>query len=576
MQKKYTYTILLFAVAALILPFAQTALALEVNYPVLGGIDLSQLANQKLPQLIAYFFYFFIAISGFIGVIAIVIAGFEFLISAGNETLITEAKDRIRSAILGILLLMAVFILVKAINPELVNLRTTTLTNLVMLPNGTYQVRPVQGQLGLSPNNHNLLGIPYVMADNEDDDDICENVDDCITYGLMEYWVAPLENSDLSDDDISVKPSSFIHRKCDADSADNVDSYEYEGSVETFQLYPQKNYIESSGVRSVDLECGGVISLDGVQSYKRRIREPGIYLYSESGCEGDSSYQAITTTQDIPNDFLDLKSLKIINDIGNDNPDDDTYWGVVVNASSDSKGECSQPAINITKSNVCAEVSLKFVPRFINVFNWNSKYDDKKNYQNGLTIYGMPVEIETPPADTGDSGSDSGDEPANEQDYYYTGADKIQNHWYYVQEGYADHKAGYFTQAYYNISAQQIIDKINQNGKGYYTCFNDPGLLLKKTEDGSNPCDSSGGSNVCQVDNPPASASQKNCLVPNSPYCIQSVVSRDKYLYMLYAQNENGDNRTCSTFTDDTIDLQGISFMQNGKELYRLNIIPIK
>lgn len=609
MRKGYTYALLILPIIILSLAAGQFALAandFEVNYPNLPFGDIALNSGSTLPQFIAYVFYFFITISGIIGVIAIVVGGFEFLASAGNETLISDAKDRIRSAVFGIILLFCIFILVRTINPDLINLRSSLLSTVSVLPNGTYIVTPLPGGVSALPNSHNTFGIPYANAQDSGGDEDCEEDYDCEIYGDWEWWLAPIIDPDTDKDDIHQESNSYIIRECD------------DNSIETFQIYYQKGHVEDSRTRTVDLACnkrgGGIISMDGVKSFKRRVRTPGIYFYSESDCAddahqnlGDSSYEAITTTQDMPDDFLDMKSLKIINSTGNSNPEDDIYWGLVVNAAGDFRGECSQPAINITKSDICVSVDLKFIPQFINVFHWNPKYDNKKNYQNGLTIYGLPIEIEAPPAGTGDGatgatcyassdctdgltcgclgGAPCGtpDEPAGtceprsgDQDYYYIAPDKIQNHWYYVQEGYAEHKSGYFTQAYYNISAQEIINKINQSGKGYYACFNDPGLLLK---DGAEACDAGndpGGDNVCEVVDPPAPDSQKNCLIPNSPYCIQSLVSRDKYLYMLYAQNENGDNRTCSIFAGDTTDLQEIDFMENGKELYRLNIIPVK
>ena len=605
MQKKYIHLILLFAVVILLLPFAQTTLALEVKYPNLPFGNITPNNNlPSLPQYIAYFFYFFISVSGIIGVIAIVIAGFEFLISAGNEALITEAKDRIRSAVFGIILLMCTFILVKTINPELINLRANPQTGTFDLPSGVYETLPggaqPPGTWTVGQSNYNIIGIPYARAHDEDQEEEESDYFDDFDYmdkqtGTRYYRTNGLD-PDTLEDQIPDITGKLIYFKCNREE-------EKKGIIATFQVYHKDDFEEESSTVTLDLGCGEVIPAGpeaNILSYKWKIRDSGIYLYSKSGCEGDSSYDGITFSQDIPRDFLDLKSLKIINSADNENPEDDVYWGLAMNAASGGRGESSQPAINITKENICVEVSTTLKPQYMTVFEWDWDYDNNKKggYQNGITLYGMPVEIEAPPADTGDpgdpgnppndpggSGGEEGDaeEPANEQDYYYIGADKVQNHWYYVQEGYAEHKAGYFTQSYYNISRQQIRDKINQNGKGYYTCFNDPGVLLKKHEEGVDPCDAgsgSGGDNVCVVDDPGTEGTEATCLVPNSPYCIQSIILRPGagggYLIMVYNHNENDDNRTVLISTEDVLDLQSEELTQNGKAAYRLNIIPIK
>jgi len=106
--------------------FVQNASAIDLNntYPVFpGGIDINQEKDQGLNSLIAWFYYASIGLSGFIALIMIIYGGVQYLISAGNPTAISEAKDRIKSALLGLLIIFASFMIIQTINPDLTVLK---------------------------------------------------------------------------------------------------------------------------------------------------------------------------------------------------------------------------------------------------------------------------------------------------------------------------------------------------------------------------------------------------------------------------------------------------------------------
>jgi len=54
----------------------------------------------------------------------IMIAGFRWLTAAGNASLITQAKDQITSALIGLLIGIGSYALLNVINPQLVSLRS--------------------------------------------------------------------------------------------------------------------------------------------------------------------------------------------------------------------------------------------------------------------------------------------------------------------------------------------------------------------------------------------------------------------------------------------------------------------
>ena len=62
---------------------------------------------------------------GIVGVAAffsIVLGGLQYTVSAGNPSKIEDAKDRIRSAIYGVILLLMSWIILNTINPRIIQL----------------------------------------------------------------------------------------------------------------------------------------------------------------------------------------------------------------------------------------------------------------------------------------------------------------------------------------------------------------------------------------------------------------------------------------------------------------------
>ncbi len=108
--------------------FLVTCKALELNnyYPILGGegqgININEGGNQDLNQIIAWFYYLIVTISGFSAFFMLVLGGFTWLTSgvAGKKA---EAKEKINSALLGLLLILSSYLILRMINPDLIILR---------------------------------------------------------------------------------------------------------------------------------------------------------------------------------------------------------------------------------------------------------------------------------------------------------------------------------------------------------------------------------------------------------------------------------------------------------------------
>lgn len=93
-------------------------LALETTWPPSPfGTNLTD--ESTLTDLVKYIYEWGIFIGGIAVFISLLIGGFLYLTSAGNPGRMTEARDRIFSALIGLVLLFSIYLILNTINPEL-------------------------------------------------------------------------------------------------------------------------------------------------------------------------------------------------------------------------------------------------------------------------------------------------------------------------------------------------------------------------------------------------------------------------------------------------------------------------
>lgn len=93
---------------------------LLIDYPVIASTSISY--GTSLPDLIKYVYLFSLGIVGVVALLMMVIGAAQYVMSAGNASKASDAKDRIYSAILGIIILVASVLILRTINPDLVNI----------------------------------------------------------------------------------------------------------------------------------------------------------------------------------------------------------------------------------------------------------------------------------------------------------------------------------------------------------------------------------------------------------------------------------------------------------------------
>lgn len=100
-----------------------------------------------LPRYISAFYTYFLAVVGIIAVVMIMYGGFRWITAGGNPSRIGAAKEIIQSAIIGLILALTSRLILQTINPELVSLRISPISQIEqVLQLGAYCSETAEGR----------------------------------------------------------------------------------------------------------------------------------------------------------------------------------------------------------------------------------------------------------------------------------------------------------------------------------------------------------------------------------------------------------------------------------------------
>src|SRR3989344_1182581 len=159
-NKKIIFLILVFSFLIpyslfLIPTTAQAQVKLETGLP---GIPASGLpVGQELPSYIKYLFIFGLGLITILALTQMIIGCITYILAAGNAAKVEDAKDMIFQALLGVGLLLVSYLLLRTINPDLVNLRNPNLT--------PTQFRGGPNQQQLVGNEQEIEGAPCTSGE---------------------------------------------------------------------------------------------------------------------------------------------------------------------------------------------------------------------------------------------------------------------------------------------------------------------------------------------------------------------------------------------------------------------------
>jgi len=246
--------------------------------------------------------------------------------------LVNEGKDRIKGSILGLILTLSAVIILKTINPAIVDVNTSPLsmTDGVYYTNGPeFKSAPTS-----ETNTANIASGYETLTYN------------CSNGPVLLIWKYPKVN--------------------------------FQGSDENY-----------SGVKVVRKKCGESEPLSDAKSFKWSFEIPGIYYCMGSCtnnlCDGYMS-EPTTSSGTISAPFKNnLKSIRIINDIPND-----LHYGVVFHDKEDSAvvSNCSQIFYSVDKQREIECFNNPSVSASSTVFFWNDQ--EYKSSGQGINFYSEP------------------------------------------------------------------------------------------------------------------------------------------------------------------------------------------
>jgi hypothetical protein len=110
-----------------------------MDYPTIAGITIS--SSTTASEYIVYFFNLAIASGAFIAGAVLFMAGVDYVSSRGEPAKIQDAKNKIKNAFLGLIILLSSFMILNIINPQLTSIKIdqlgTTEETEIVIPEGT-------------------------------------------------------------------------------------------------------------------------------------------------------------------------------------------------------------------------------------------------------------------------------------------------------------------------------------------------------------------------------------------------------------------------------------------------------
>ena len=120
MFKKNRYLLFLIFIVAFLSLSGGFANALEVtSYPPIPGLvapSSNCTGNDCLSIYVSYWFGLLVYIAGFLALISFTVGAVGYIISSENPTSSGNAKDRMKGSVLGLILTLSAFLILKTIN----------------------------------------------------------------------------------------------------------------------------------------------------------------------------------------------------------------------------------------------------------------------------------------------------------------------------------------------------------------------------------------------------------------------------------------------------------------------------
>lgn len=276
---------------------------LEVPLPGLSS-------DPELGDYISAIFNLLMGIAGIIAVLALIIGGVRLMTSAGNPEARGDAKKRITAAIFGMILLFSSYLIMKTINPQIIEPHIGTLPDIP-------------------------LGLFLVEGD--------------------ERKPCPVFMTDTT----KIASGATILYDCD-DPEENLPVLAF--------FYPGKNLVGEPSVS--ELNCGDFQDVSGL-SFEVRTKLPGVYFYTDAGCSSSAARSLVinSSLEDFGGLDKEVRCVEIIN-----NPNNDIFYDVVLHEEKDYRGRCLNTVIHSEGQVRYIKPSINPIYSSATIVKWNPDY----------------------------------------------------------------------------------------------------------------------------------------------------------------------------------------------------------
>lgn len=311
-----------------------------------SGVVFAAQNQPTLPQMFTNGFKWAMSIAGMLALISFILGGIKYMTSAADVSAQGEGKDRMVGSSIGLVLLLASWLIMQSINPQIKSLDLFS-----GLPAGP--------------------GIYYFNGNSKEDKP------------------ANMQEADVSK---MVPGYNKIKYVCTAGTGPNLLVWFY---PKTFFRDDSNTY---EGTNVVSVGCGKNTSITGA-SFKIEFERPGVFLFFNSGCKGYMS-EAFTADTPIPEMYRGkIKSIKISNQIRYPDPDYTDYMIIFRDQKNiNGASNCTPPLYLGTqgKSSDCIDVNESYTnSAYIRNLNDNSAVvhnanSPSKYINQGLVFFSKP------------------------------------------------------------------------------------------------------------------------------------------------------------------------------------------
>lgn len=315
------------------------------------NIDPPGCTPSTLTTMIKYLYEWAVVLGGLAAFVMLVVAGIQYLTSTGDPGKAKDARDRITSAIGGLVLLLSSFILLNILNPELTTLRTPSFSapptsscaRVEIYSEKNFGGNKIEIAIDRNTGTSQPTPIPnikdkgstkfFVFAKDDPNDNTVKEGGVCggqlyeSTNCQGEVIGSLTATKDTSK--LGIKKPSGCARVTDSVLA-NLPPV---GSCAKVEIYPKKNYQGSPAVVIVDRNTGdsaptkipdmkkdgsikffAFASDDPADPQFNTIKEGGLCtgeLHESTNCQGEA-VSPLLPTKNVGNDFQLKKTIKCV------------------------------------------------------------------------------------------------------------------------------------------------------------------------------------------------------------------------------------------------------------------------